>query len=115
MIFEPFPNRPQVVAVVRGKEAGRTLILNGHMDVVPEGSRSHWTYDPYDGVVEGGRIYGRGSWMILAKILHREGFPRGEVICQFVIGEETGEPGTKTSYLERESEETMESFLSLPH
>jgi succinyl-diaminopimelate desuccinylase len=74
------------------------------MDVVPEGSRSHWKYDPYGGVVEGGRIYGRGScdmkgglaaMIILAKTLRESRFPRGEVVFQFVIGEETGEPGTK--------------------
>jgi len=104
MVFEPFPQRPQVVTVVKGRESGRTLIINGHMDVVPEGSRSHWKYDPYGGVVEGGRIYGRGScdmkgglaaMIILAKILRESGFPCGEVVFQFVIGEESGEPGTK--------------------
>jgi len=104
MVFEPFSHRPQVLAVIKGRESARTLIVNGHMDVVPEGSRSQWKYDPYEGVVEGGRIYGRGScdmkgglavMMILAKILNETGFHRGEVIFQFVIGEETGEPGTK--------------------
>ena len=104
LISEPYPHRPQVVAVVNGKEAGRTLILNGHMDVVPEGSRSHWDDDPYGGVVKGERIFGRGSgdmkgglavMMVLAKILQDKGLPRGKVIFQFVVGEETGEPGTK--------------------
>jgi succinyl-diaminopimelate desuccinylase len=104
LISEPYPHRPQVVAVVNGKEAGRTLILNGHMDVVPEGSRSHWDDDPYGGVVKGERIFGRGSgdmkgglavMMVLAKILQDKGLPRGKVVFQFVVGEETGEPGTK--------------------
>jgi succinyl-diaminopimelate desuccinylase len=104
MIFEPYPHRPQVVARVDGRETGRTLILNGHMDVVPEGSRTRWEDDPYGGAVKGGRIYGRGSsdmkgalavMMVLAKVLHEKGVPQGKVIFQFVIGEETGEPGTK--------------------
>jgi succinyl-diaminopimelate desuccinylase len=104
MIFEPLSHRPQVMAMVNGREAGSTLILNGHMDVVPEGSKSHWKYDPYGGVVEEGRVYGRGStdmkgglavMMVLAKLLNEKGLPRGKVVFQFVIGEETGEPGTK--------------------
>ncbi len=104
MITEPFPHRPQVMATVNGRETGSTIILNGHMDVVPEGSRSHWKYDPYGGVVEAGRIYGRGSsdmkggltaMMMLAKLLQERGLPRGKVVFQFVMGEETGEPGTK--------------------
>ncbi len=104
MISEPLPHRPQIMATVNGKEAGPTLILNGHMDVVPEGSRNQWKYDPYGGVVEAGRVYGRGStdmkgglaaMMMLAKFLHEKGLPRGKVVFQFVIGEETGDPGTK--------------------
>jgi succinyl-diaminopimelate desuccinylase len=104
MVFEPYTHRPQVVATVHGREPGRTLILNGHMDVVPEGSRSQWEDDPYAGIVKGGRVYGRGSsdmkgalavMMSLAKLLHEKGLPRGKVLFQFVIGEETGEPGTK--------------------
>ena len=104
MISEPLPHRPQIMATVNGRESGSTLILNGHMDVVPEGSRSHWKYDPYGGVVEKGRVHGRGSsdmkgglaaMMMLAKLLHEKGLPRGKVVFQFVMGEETGEPGTK--------------------
>jgi succinyl-diaminopimelate desuccinylase len=104
MVLDPFPQRPQVVAVVNGKEASRTLILNGHMDVVPEGNRNHWDDDPYGGAVKEGRIFGRGSgdmkgglavMMVLAKILHDRGLPAGKVVFQFVIGEEMGEPGTK--------------------
>jgi len=104
IIPEPFRHRPQVLATVSGREAGPTLILNGHMDVVPEGSRGHWKYDPYEGVVEEGKIYGRGSsdmkgglaaMMMLAKLLREKGLPRGKAVFQFVIGEETGDPGTK--------------------
>jgi len=104
MVFEPYTHRPQVVATVQGREPGRTLILNGHMDVVPEGSRSQWEEDPFGGILKEGRIYGRGSsdmkgalavMMSLAKLLHEKGLPRGKLILQFVIGEETGEPGTK--------------------
>jgi len=85
-------------------------MLNGHMDVVPEGSRDRWEDDPYGGTIKGGRIYGRGSsdmkgglavMMVLAKLLHEKGFPRGRVIFQFAIGEETGESGTKDLLIKR--------------
>ncbi len=38
---------------------GRTILLNAHGDVVPPGEG--WTKDPYAGVIEGGRLYGRAS------------------------------------------------------
>ena len=37
---------------------GPVIALNAHGDVVPPGEG--WTRPPYDGVVEGGRMYGRG-------------------------------------------------------
>jgi succinyl-diaminopimelate desuccinylase len=39
-------------------EGGPTIALNAHGDVVPPGEG--WTKPPYDGVVENGRMYGRG-------------------------------------------------------
>lgn len=33
----------------------------GHIDVVPEGDLSGWKFDPYEGVIEDGKIYGRGT------------------------------------------------------
>ena len=40
---------------------GRSLILNGHIDVVPEGPHEMWTRNPYDAYVKDGWMYGRGS------------------------------------------------------
>jgi succinyl-diaminopimelate desuccinylase len=37
------------------------LILYGHADVVPAGDASRWKYPPYEGRIEGDRIYGRGA------------------------------------------------------
>ena len=46
--------------VVRRKYGpGRTVLLNAHGDVVPPGDG--WTKDPYAGVVESGRVYGRAA------------------------------------------------------
>jgi len=44
-----------------GPETGRSLILNGHIDVVPVGAEALWTRPPFSGHVEGDRLYGRGA------------------------------------------------------
>ncbi|HXH35808.1 MAG TPA: ArgE/DapE family deacylase [Plantibacter sp.] len=43
------------------KDAGRSLILNGHIDVVPEGPEDQWQRSPWDATVRDGWLYGRGS------------------------------------------------------
>ena len=37
------------------------MILNGHIDVVPEGDANQWDHHPYSGEKIGNRIYGRGT------------------------------------------------------
>lgn len=105
LITEPFPNRPQVVATYEGTEDEPTLILNGHLDVVPEGDVKKWSVHPFGGLVKDGKVYGRGScdmkggitaMMIAAKALQDSKVKlRGNLVLQFAVGEETGEPGTK--------------------
>ena len=52
----------QVVATVRSPEQkGRSLILQGHVDVVPEGPAEMWTHPPFDPVIKDGWMNGRGS------------------------------------------------------
>lgn len=55
------PGRPNVMAVIDSGRPGRTILLEGHTDVVTEGDRSQWTYDPFGAEVVDGRIYGRGA------------------------------------------------------
>ncbi|KAA9010338.1 M20 family metallopeptidase [Histidinibacterium aquaticum] len=57
---EVFPNRPNLIADLAGNE-DRSLILCGHIDVVPVGARSDWSVDPWGGERKDGRIYGRGA------------------------------------------------------
>ena len=52
----------QVVASVRAPaQIGRSLILQGHVDVVPEGPVEMWTYPPFDPVIKDGWMNGRGA------------------------------------------------------
>lgn len=58
--WDVFPNRPNLVGVFAGDNS-RSLLLNGHIDVVPVGDRAKWTVDPFGGEVNDGRIWGRGA------------------------------------------------------
>ncbi len=56
-----FEGRPQLVARVAGRGAGRSLVFNGHIDVVSAEPRSEWASDPFVASVRDGRLYGRGA------------------------------------------------------
>ena len=56
-----FAGRPQLVARRRGGGGGRSLVLNGHIDVVSVEPRDRWTSDPFTAEVRDGKLYGRGS------------------------------------------------------
>jgi len=55
----PYADRPLVVGERPGE--GRSLLVNGHVDVVPPGDVSLWTGDPFEPRVVDGWLYGRGA------------------------------------------------------
>jgi succinyl-diaminopimelate desuccinylase len=61
---EPAPGRLSLIAELPhpdGPDPDRpTLIVNGHLDVVPVNAEA-WTHDPFDPQLVDGRLYGRGS------------------------------------------------------
>jgi len=62
VIMEGEPGKKNVAALLRGKNPrGPTLLLDGHMDVVPSGDRSLWEVDPYAAEERDGQIWGRGA------------------------------------------------------
>ncbi len=56
-----FAGRPQLAARFAGTGGGRTLLLNGHIDVVSVEPRDRWAHDPFAAVIADGRVHGRGS------------------------------------------------------
>jgi acetylornithine deacetylase len=90
----------QVVASVRAPEQkGRSLILQGHVDVVPTGPEEMWTHPPFDPVIRGDWMYGRGaddmkqgvSAMVFAMDALRDAglAPAADVYVQTVTEEES--------------------------
>jgi acetylornithine deacetylase len=56
-----FAGRPQLIASWPGSGSGRSLVFNGHIDVVSGEPRDAWTSDPFQAEVRDGKLYGRGS------------------------------------------------------
>jgi acetylornithine deacetylase len=56
-----YDDRDNVLGTLVGTGGGRSLILNGHVDVVSPEPADAWTFDPWDATERDGRIYGRGS------------------------------------------------------
>jgi acetylornithine deacetylase len=59
-VWDALPGRPNVVGDLAGTEE-RSLILCGHIDVVPVGDASRWTVDPFGGEIRDGKLFGRGA------------------------------------------------------
>ncbi|MDO4761784.1 MAG: M20/M25/M40 family metallo-hydrolase [Corynebacterium sp.] len=58
--FEPEPGRVSLVVTVAGTDEAPPLTFLGHTDVVPV-DVAQWTTPPFDAVVDGGKIFGRGT------------------------------------------------------
>ena len=56
-----FEGRPQLIARTAGRGAGRSLVFNGHIDVVSAEPRSEWASEPFVASERDGRLYGRGA------------------------------------------------------
>ena len=104
-----FKGNPNVVGIWKGTGNGKSMILNGHIDVVPEGDLDEWEYDPYSGIIRNGKLYGRGatdmkggtvSLLLAIEAIKACGIKlKGDVIFQSVIEEESGGAGTLAAVL----------------
>ncbi|WPB86871.1 ArgE/DapE family deacylase [Sediminicoccus rosea] len=100
----------QVVASRRcASPTGRSLIIQGHIDVVPEGPAEMWSFPPYGGTVKDGWLYGRGANDMKAGVsamcfameaLRGAGFaPAADVHLQTVTEEESTGNGALATLL----------------
>lgn len=60
-VEEVVPGRPNVIGIVDSGKPGKTLLFEGHTDVVTEGDKDAWKYDPFSAQIVEGRMYGRGT------------------------------------------------------
>jgi acetylornithine deacetylase len=102
---ENLGKRPNLVGKFYGTGKGKSLILNGHVDVVDPGAKVHWIEKtPWSGLIKDGKLYGRGACdmksgllagIFAIKALIKSGLPiNGDILLESVISEEDGGCGT---------------------
>ncbi len=94
------PERPNLVARLRGAADGPVLCLLSHVDTVLA-TAADWTHDPWSGDLDGGCVWGRGALdmksqtaaeLTAALSLARSGWrpARGDLLVVVVVDEEVG-------------------------
>lgn len=96
----PTGNRPSLLAEITGKDTTKSLWIITHLDVVPPGNEELWKTPPFEAVVKGDNIYGRGtednqqgtvSSLVAAKaLLQGKIKPAINIKLLFVADEEVG-------------------------
>ena len=103
-VEQGYEGRPNIVAKWKGAGGGKSLLLNGHTDVIPVGNGEGWSDNPWSAKIKDGRIYGRGSCdmksgvashIIAVELLKAAGIKlKGDVLINIVIDEEISGHGT---------------------
>lgn len=100
------PGRPNVIGWLGDKRPGqKSLLLEGHTDVVTEGDPATWSYPPFGADLVDGRVYGRGTAdmksglaaaMVAAAAFKRAGVGlRGKLVVGALVDEEDGMIGVR--------------------
>ena len=89
----------------RGRGRGRSLLLNGHIDVAEIGDAGRWSVPPWSGVVGAGKLHGRGAcgqkaglagMLFAVRAIVECGIPlSGDALLAAVVDEESSGNGTR--------------------
>ena len=103
-LVESMPGRPSVGARLRGTGGGRSLVLNGHLDIYE--LSNDWTRDPFAPALEDGRVYGAGiadmkagtaaALAAIRRVAQSGQRPAGDVVFQGVSCHFEGGVGTRS-------------------
>lgn len=98
--IEPEKDRVSNLGLYHGFEGHKTLLINSHLDTVPEGTLADWVAPPFEARIVGDRIIGRGakdcklgmaSSLMALEAIQRSGVGlRGNYMITTTAGEETG-------------------------
>ncbi len=99
-----YEGRPNIVAISKGNGDGRSLLFNGHTDVIPVGNGEGWSDNPWSASIKNGRLYGRGSCdmksgvashiMAIENVIESGLKPKGDIYIDIVVDEEISGHGT---------------------
>jgi len=99
-----YKGRPNLVANLKGRGGGRSLLLTGHVDTVTVEPKNEWRYDPFGALVVNGLMYGRGTSdmkgglcaaLLAVQCLVEAGIKlRGDVLFASAVNEEHSGNGT---------------------
>lgn len=105
----PFAGRPNVTGKIAGAGGGKSMIFNGHIDVVSPAPVDQWTHDPWGAEIVDGKMFGRGAYdmksgvaanLFLPRILRDLGIQLdGDLTVHSVIEEECTGNGTLAASL----------------
>lgn len=99
-----YAKRPNVVGIYKGVGEGRSLLFNGHVDVIPPGPADSWSFGPFSAEIHDDRLYGRGAsdmksglaamTMALGSLIKVGIRLKGDVILEYTMDEELSGNGT---------------------
>lgn len=106
-VFAKDPQRPNLVARIKGNGKKRPILVMGHTDVVTVDAKK-WTFPPFGAVRDGGYVYGRGAVddkdnltaaLMLILRLKREGTPLDRDVIMLAESGEEGAPDVGAQFM----------------